>query len=101
MHKNIEDRRITEKFAKILKVFFFSQKALKKQFQVQNQGIDSENERADNKYDENEKNYGNEKIAIMAKLKTHFDVSKDNFFSYVEKWMKGEENKVYLTDLKF
>ena len=37
----------------------------------------------------------------MAKLKTHFDVSKDIFFSYVEKWMKGEENKVYLTDLKF
>ena len=34
------------------------------------------------------------KFAIMAKLKTLFDVYKDTFFSHVKQLMKGETSKV-------
>ena len=44
-----------------------------------NQGIDSGNEETDNEYEGNEDYYENEKISIIAKFKTFFDVYRDTF----------------------
>ena len=61
------------------------------------QGFDSEHEDNDHEHDRNEENYENEKSRIMAKLKTFFDVYKNNFFSHVEGVIWGE--RCSLTDL--
>ena len=90
-----KDRRPShyENVFKDIKALFFS-KNIEETVPSPSQGLDSGNEETDNEYDKNEENYENEKIAIMAKFKSFFDVYRDTFFSHVEKLMKGEISKM-------
>ena len=90
-----KDRRSShyENAFKDIKALFLT-KNITETFPSPSQGNDSGKEKTDNEYDRNEESYKNEKIAIMAKFKTFFNVNKDNFVSHVQKLVKGGTSKV-------
>ena len=86
-------------FLCLYQTLFFS-KNIEQTVPSPSQVLDSGNEQTDNEYEKNEENYENEKITIMAKFKSFFDVYRDTFFSYVEKLMKGETSKMQCNRFK-